>query len=154
MADFKAAITRMEAGARDIKKRYLYIPPLNEGNMARLKLRIRDTILTPSRAPTAQAKMETFLMGRHELGTLIVIAEGDSADPANNGYRVCYTVQASGDPPPEHHSLLKESFFTRRKRGRISFEPGDSGKTCYFAVQIENGDKKGPWGPMTSALIP
>jgi hypothetical protein len=24
----------------------------------------------------------------------------------------------------------------------------------YFAVQIENDGKKGPWGPMISALIP
>jgi len=153
-ADFKAAMTRMQVKARDIKKRYLYIPPLTEGDMARLKLRLKDTILTPSRAPTAQAKVETFLLGRHELGTLIVIAEGSSADPANDGFRVCYTVQDFGCPQPEQYSLLTESFFTRRKRGRISFEPGDSGKTCYFAVQIENGDKKGPWGPITSALIP
>jgi hypothetical protein len=30
----------------------------------------------------------------------------------------------------------------------------DSGKTAYFAVQIENDGKKGVWGPMVSALIP
>ena len=153
-ADFKAAMTRMRAGMRDIKKRYLHIPPLNEGEIAWLRLRLRDATLTPSRTPTAQAKIETFLTGRHELGTLIVFAVGDSADPVNDSYRVYYTVQESGDPPPEHYSLLKESFSTRRKKGRMTFDPGDSGKTCYFAVQIENGNKKGPWGPITSALIP
>jgi hypothetical protein len=31
---------------------------------------------------------------------------------------------------------------------------GDSGKTAYFAVQIENEGKKGPWGPLVLALIP
>jgi hypothetical protein len=31
---------------------------------------------------------------------------------------------------------------------------GDSEKTVYFAVMIENDGKKGHWGPMTSALIP
>jgi hypothetical protein len=36
----------------------------------------------------------------------------------------------------------------------IEFEYGDSGKTAYFAVQVENSGKKGPWGPMVSALIP
>jgi hypothetical protein len=36
----------------------------------------------------------------------------------------------------------------------IEFGFGDSGKTAYFAVQIENEEKKGPWGPLVSALIP
>jgi hypothetical protein len=36
----------------------------------------------------------------------------------------------------------------------IEFEFGDSGKKCFMAVQIENEGKKGPWGPLTSALIP
>jgi hypothetical protein len=35
---------------------------------------------------------------------------------------------------------------------RCEFEYGDSGKTVY--VQIENEEKKGPWGPLVSALIP
>jgi hypothetical protein len=36
----------------------------------------------------------------------------------------------------------------------IEFDYGDSGKTAYFAVQIENEGKKGTWGPLVSALIP
>jgi hypothetical protein len=36
----------------------------------------------------------------------------------------------------------------------LQFNYGDSGKTAYMAVQIENGGKKGPWGPMISAVIP
>jgi hypothetical protein len=36
----------------------------------------------------------------------------------------------------------------------MEFEYDDSGKTAYFAIQIENGGKKGTWGPLTSALIP
>ena len=153
-ADSTAALGRVETAARDVKKRYLYIPPLTEGDFARLGLRLPDTKPTPSRVPSAQAKMETFLEGRHELGTRIVIVEGNSADPANDGFRVHYMVRDAHESPPEHPSQLKESFFTRRKKGRMQFDPADSGKTCHFAVQIENGDKKGPWGPMTSALIP
>jgi len=153
-ADNKAALLRMESTMRDIKKRYLHIPPLTEGDYAWLRLRLRDTIPTPSRAPTAQAKVETFLEGRHELGTRIVYVEGDPNDASNSGYRIYYTAQPDDVPPPEHQSQLRESFFTRRKKGRIMFDPGDSGKICHFAVQIENEGKKGPWGPITSALIP
>ncbi|MDR1986512.1 MAG: hypothetical protein LBP88_06010 [Treponema sp.] len=29
----------------------------------------------------------------------------------------------------------------------IEFDLGDSGKTAYFAVQIENEGTKGPWEP-------
>jgi hypothetical protein len=36
----------------------------------------------------------------------------------------------------------------------IEFAFDDSGKTAYFDVQIENEGKKGPWGSLTSALIP
>ncbi|GHU84169.1 hypothetical protein FACS189473_0690 [Spirochaetia bacterium] len=36
----------------------------------------------------------------------------------------------------------------------IEFDFDSSGKTAYFAVQIENEGKKGPWGPLVSELIP
>jgi hypothetical protein len=36
----------------------------------------------------------------------------------------------------------------------MEFAFEDSGKTVYFAVQVENEGKKGPWGPVVSALIP
>jgi len=153
-ADSRAALARLEAAMRDIKRRYLHMPPLTEGDYAWLHLRLRDSIPTPSRAPIAQAKVETFLEGRHELGTKVVYVEGDPNDPANAGFRIYHTVQKADESPPEHPSQLKDSFFTRRKKGRITFDPRDSGKICHFAVQIENEGKKGPWGPITSALIP
>jgi hypothetical protein len=45
-------------------------------------------------------------------------------------------------------------YLTKRKKDVIEFEFGDSGKHCFMAVQIENEGKKGPRGPLTSALIP
>jgi hypothetical protein len=55
---------------------------------------------------------------------------------------------------PEDPDDLRKSFYTKRKKDRIEFDFGDSGKTAFFAVQIENEGKKGPWGPLVSALIP
>jgi hypothetical protein len=63
-------------------------------------------------------------------------------------------LTAHGETPPEKPKDLRESFFTKRKKDVIEFDFGDSGKTAYFAVQIENDGKKGPWGPLVSALIP
>ncbi|MDR0684620.1 MAG: hypothetical protein LBF83_05790 [Spirochaetaceae bacterium] len=31
---------------------------------------------------------------------------------------------------------------------------GGGGGMAYFAVQVENSGRKGPWGPMVHALIP
>jgi hypothetical protein len=75
-------------------------------------------------------------------------------DPANKGYRIWYSVIAPGETPPASPKDLRESFFTKRKKDVIEFDFGNSGKTAYFAVQIENDGKKGPWGPLVSALIP
>jgi hypothetical protein len=36
----------------------------------------------------------------------------------------------------------------------ILFDFNDRGKTAWFAGQIENKGKKGPWGPLVLGLIP
>jgi hypothetical protein len=49
---------------------------------------------------------------------------------------------------PASPDELRTSFYTQRRKDLIEFGFGDSGKTAYFAVQIENDGKKGPWGPL------
>jgi hypothetical protein len=93
-------------------------------------------------------------IARHELGFRVVFVTGSANDPANKGFRVYYRVVAPGETPPSSPEDLTKSFFTKRKKDVIEFGFNDSGSTVFFAVQIENGGKKGPWGPMTSALIP
>jgi hypothetical protein len=56
--------------------------------------------------------------------------------------------------PPANPDDLRKFFYTKRKKDVIEFGFGDSGKTAWFAVQIENEGRKGPWGPLVSALIP
>ncbi|MDR1024684.1 MAG: hypothetical protein LBL56_03080, partial [Treponema sp.] len=119
-----------------------------------LGLRPRDEHPSPSSAPTAQVRVETYLVGRHELGIRIVYVTGSPDDKANKGYRIWYSVVAPGETPPSNPEELRKSFFTKRRKDLIEFEFGDSGSTVYFAVQVENDGKKGPWGPMVQALIP
>ncbi|MDR2782936.1 MAG: hypothetical protein LBB48_03695 [Treponema sp.] len=119
-----------------------------------LGLKPRDNSHTPAKAPAAQVTGETFLVGHHERGIRIVYVTGEPDDKANKGYRVWYGVIAPGETPPAGPDDLRKSFFTRRKKDVIEFGFGDSGKAVYFAVQIENDGKKGPWGPMVNALIP
>jgi hypothetical protein len=153
-AQCKAAFEALTAGMRDFKKRWFLSPPLLDPDYISLGLKPHDTTPTPSGTPTAQVTIETYLVGRHELGVKIIYVTGSPNDPANKGYRIWYSVVAPGETPPEKPKDLRESFFTKRKKDVIEFDFGDSGKTAYFAVQIENDGKKGPWGPLVSALIP
>jgi hypothetical protein len=153
-AQCKAAFDVLTAKMRDFKKRYYLTPPLQEPDYIALGLKPHDTTPTPSGPPTAQVTVETYLVGRHELGVKMIYVTGSPADPANKGYRIWYSVLSPGETPPVNPEDLRKSFFTKRKKDVIEFEFGDSGKTAYFAVQIENEGKKGPWGPLVNALIP
>jgi hypothetical protein len=144
----------METHMHDLKKRYLYVPPLTDADLVSLDLKIPDTHPTPSGPPTAQVTVETYLVGRHELGVKIIYVTASPNDPANKGCRIWYSMTGPGETPPANPDELRKSFYTKRKKDIIEFDFGDSGKTAFFAVQLENDGKKGPWGPMVSALIP
>jgi hypothetical protein len=151
----KTAFDKLSEKMRDVKKRYFYTPPLEDEDFAALGLAPHDATQTPAGEPTAQVTVETYLVGRHELGIKIVYISGSPGDPANKGYRVWYAVVDHGETPPATPDAIHESFFTQRKNDVAHFKYEDSGKTAYFAVQVENsGGKKGPWGPMVSAVIP
>jgi hypothetical protein len=137
---------------RDIKKRYFYVPHLTDADLVSLGLKIPDHTPPPSGDPTAQVTVETYLVGRRELGVKIIYVTG--TDPANKGCRIWYTVVAPGETPPANPDDLRKSFYIKRKKDVIEFDFGGSGKTAFFAVQIENDGRKGPWGPLVSALIP
>jgi hypothetical protein len=150
----QAAFKALTSKLRFFKDRFYRVPPLTEGDWAALGLRPKDTTPTPSGAPTAQVTIETYLVGRHEIGIKIVYVTGNPDDRANKGYRIWYSVAAPGETPPANPEDLHKSFYTKRKKDLIEFGFGDSGKTAWFAVQVENDGKKGPWGPLVSALIP
>ncbi|MDR2742823.1 MAG: hypothetical protein LBB98_11820 [Treponema sp.] len=153
-AQCKAAFEALTAKMRDVKRRYFLSPPLADSDYVALGLKPHDGTSTPGGTPTAQVTVETYLIGRHELGVKIVYVTGSPNDSDNKGYRIWYSVIAQGETPLANPDDLRRSFFTKRKKDVIGFDYGDSGKTAYFAVQIENDGRKGNWGPMVSALIP
>jgi hypothetical protein len=150
----KEAFDQLAHYMRQCKARYFLSPPLVDSDYVSLGLKPHDTHPTPLPTPTAHVKVEVFLVGQHELGIRIVYVTGSPDDPENLGYRIWYTVVAPGETPPKNPEELRNSFFTQRRKDLMEFDFEDSGKTVYFAVQVECGGKKGPWGPMVSALIP
>jgi hypothetical protein len=153
-AHCRTAFEALTAVMRDLKRRYFFSPPLEDSDFIALGLKPRDTAPTPAGTPEAQAAVETYLIGRHELGVKIQYLTGSPQDPANKGYRIWYTLLSAGEDPPANPEALGHYFFTKRKKDVIPFAFEDSGKTCWMAVQIENESRKGPWGPLVSALIP
>jgi hypothetical protein len=153
-AQCKTAFEALTAKMRDTKKRWFLSPPLQDPDFVSLGLKIPDTTPTQSGSPSDQVTVETYLVGRHELGVKIIYVTGSATNPANKGYRIWYTVVAAGETPPANPDDLRKSFFTKRKKDVIEFDFGASGSTAFFAVQIENEGRKGPWGPLVSALIP
>jgi hypothetical protein len=153
-AQCKEAFDALTGFMRDFKRRYFLSPPLLDSDLVSLGLKPHDNRPTPSGIPTAQVTVETYLVGRHELGLRLIYVDGNPKDKENKGYRIWYSVVAPGEIHPASPGELRNSFYTKRKKDVIEFDFGDSGKTAYFAVQIENEGKKGPWGPLVSALIP
>ncbi|MDR1491359.1 MAG: hypothetical protein LBT05_01360 [Planctomycetaceae bacterium] len=154
IAQCKEAFDALIVYMRDMKRRYFLTPPLIDSDYVAPGLKPHDPKPTPGKPPAAQIMIETYLVGRHELGVKIIYVTGNPDDPANKGYRIWYSVVAPDEIQPENPDDLRKSFYTKRKKDVIEFEFSDSGKTAYFAVQIENDGKKGPWGPLVSALIP
>jgi hypothetical protein len=67
-AQRKTAFDALTAKMRDIKRRYFLAPPLDDPAFIALGLKIHDSTPTHSGSPTGQVTVETFLVGRHELG--------------------------------------------------------------------------------------
>ena len=146
----ESAFKRLTDILRDTRKRYLYIPPLQDTDMVSLSLSLKDTIPTP----TAHVQATPFLISQHEAGFRIEFVSSNPDDTSNKLFRVHYILQDPGDPPPASPGQLTESFSTKRRRDIIQLPFEASGKKIYMAVQIENNKLKGPWGPITSMLVP
>jgi hypothetical protein len=147
---FEALVAKM----RFFKGHYFLVPPLTNADLVNLGLTPRDPHRSPSKKPTAEVTVDTFLVGRHQLGTRITYVSGNPMDQENKGYRIWYKVVPPGGEPVTDPKQLNQSFYTRRIKDLIQFEFEDSGKTVYIAVQVENDGKKGPWGPIAVAVIP
>jgi hypothetical protein len=154
-AECQTAFKTLADTMRSFKRRFFLSPPLQDPtDYIRLGLSPPDKIPTRTGKPTAQVTVETRLHGRHELGIEIIYLTGSPDDKANKSYRIWYKVVSHDETPPVSPDDLPKSFSTKRKKDVINFDFGDSGKMAYIAVQVENDNKKGDWGPMVNAVIP
>ena len=155
-ARLKSAFADLTLVMRDLKRRFIFSPPLTDADIISIGLRPKDREPTPISEPTGQAEGTITFPGRAQLMLRLNHVAGTLRDiRAYYGYRIHFGLYNTTDIQPQNGSNLRESRFTRRKTALFNFSPADSGKTAYFSVRYENskGDA-GPWGPMFSALIP
>jgi hypothetical protein len=150
----REAFAAMTGKMRFFKGHYFLVPPLDNAALVSLGLSPHDSRPTPTGTPTAEVTVEFFLVGFHQLGVRIILVSGNLGDRANKSFRIWFKVVPPGGEPVTDPKKLTNSFSTQRKRDVVNFDPTESGSTIYLAVQIENGEKKGPWGPVVSAIIP
>ena len=155
-ARLRTAFRELTAVMRDIKKRYFYNPPLTDADLLSLGLKPKDTEPTPVADPTGMAEASIAFPGRTQLRIYIKhVGEKEKDARVNYGCRIYYGLYAADATPPATGNDLRESRFTRRKKELFTFEPKDTGKIAYFCIRYENSKgKAGPWGMLTSALIP
>jgi hypothetical protein len=152
----KDAFVKLTAKMRNMKKRYFFVPPLTEADLAVLGLHPHDNTPTPVGKPVGkfEAKISYTSSGALQVN---IIPDADSAShpKSNFGYRIYYGVYAHGDTPPTTGKDLRNIKFSHHKRLTFTFEPEDKAKTAYFCIRAENGKgDEGEWGDLSSAIIP
>jgi hypothetical protein len=130
---------------------------------------VHDNHPTPVPKPHATPEADIAYPGKHllELARIrsVVGTMSDEEEKAEFGVRIFWGVLGPATEndkfrlaaPPVTGKDLPHSTFTHRKHFRFDFD-GDSGKTVYFCLRYENqkgGEEgEGPFGPITSAIIP
>jgi hypothetical protein len=150
----KTVFAALEEKMRAIKRKYFFVPPLANADLVALGLKVPVKHASRSGEPAGIVAIEIRGRGLHKFKLRFVLVEGDPNDPPNCARRLWYKVVAPGEKPPENPEELTKSVPVNRKYEDLDLDYGDSGKMIYMAVQLEKGKKKGPWGPMISAVIP
>jgi hypothetical protein len=166
----KERFKRMIEKMRYDKNHFFLSPPLTPSEIVSLGLKPHDTNPSPIPPPKgfAEADISYPGVGTLELHCRPVAGQPPLDERSDYGYRVYYGVMPVGGASaedatgtkrelvkaPQTGADLPHSQWVRRKRERFSF-PGDSGKTVWIAIRYENSKgQSGPWGPLTSAIIP
>jgi hypothetical protein len=149
---------------RDIKKRYLFMPPLSRGDFALLDLKEPDTAPTAIPPPTAQVEADLTFPGIHlvELKRIRAVAGVEPDRRSDYGVRIFWGLGGEANKAdkfrvteaPGSGNDLPHSKFTRRHKERFDFD-GESGNAIYFCLRYENPKgQAGPFGPILKAVIP
>jgi hypothetical protein len=149
---FDALVAKM----RSLKKRYFHVPPLTDADLIALKLKVPEKNPGPLGDPTAMITFVFSLTGAYnQIRGWITAVSGDLNARNNRGtFHIKFGVFDIDAPAPTDPSRLTEYRITKRKKEVYKLPYNSSGKMAYFCGRIENGDRKGEWGPIVGVKIP
>jgi len=169
-AKCREAFDELIACMRRLKARKFFTPPLTDADLISLGLKPHDIVKTAVGEPEGQAEASITYPGPHLLLLHIRPIAGTTLDTRNDyGFCIYYGIMPQGGAsldqassikrylmnPPVSGEELPFNVFTVRKKEMFDFPAEDSGKTAYFCIRYENRKgKRGPWGPVFSAVIP
>jgi hypothetical protein len=160
----------MEEKMRFLKSHFFLMPLLTAADFVSLGLKPHDNNPSPIPPPKgfAEADISYPGVGTLEVHCRLVAGQPPLDERSDYGYRVYYGVMPVGGASaedatgtkrelvkaPQTGADLPHSKWVRRKKEQFHF-PGDSGKTVWICIRFENSKgQSGPWGPLTSAIIP
>jgi hypothetical protein len=169
------AFTALEAGMRDIKKRYFIKTPLVDVDFVNLGLSLRDDVNSPVPVPVNRPGIDIISWLPHAIGLRYFAATDLGGEKSDYGVRVYYALVPIGDlapvnnptairisddiymlaAPPAVPEDLVNSFFSKRAEDILELPTKASGLVCYFAARYGNRKgKSGPWGDMIHVIVP
>ncbi|GHU28686.1 hypothetical protein FACS1894172_03780 [Spirochaetia bacterium] len=161
---FKALTEKM----RYLKTNYFNNPPRTVEELSLLGLTPRNTNHTQRGKPQAQMTAEVGWVGSAVLLLKLIYTKASQslANPhTDTVFQIRWGIHSAISPQsdPERGEMasvpakpeeLPIVLITKRKKELITFGAGDSSKTAYFSIRIDNGKGEcGPWCPIFSAVI-
>ena len=158
-AEFRVFRRQLTHIMRNIKRRFLFMPPMNAFEYSIMMLKQRDTEPTPIDTPLLQptGEINSSRNGIMEVGS-IKPAGGVTPTKAEYGVSIHYGVLGSEwqygiSKVPSDGDELLHNVFTRKKKHLFNFQK-DKGKQLFICMRYENSKgKRGPWGEVLSSFI-
>ncbi|EIQ00536.1 hypothetical protein OpiT1DRAFT_05082 [Opitutaceae bacterium TAV1] len=153
--DKKAARAAYEADLRAFVKRYLIAnPAVTNAEREGLGLPVYKDGRTPSPVPTTYPDFTIDTTILRQL-TIHFREHGKKTSAKPDGIHGAEILWAILDTAPASLNDLTRSGFDTHSPFTLTFDENQRGKIVYFALRWENtrGDK-GPWSPITHAVIP
>jgi len=168
----KSAFDTLTEVMREIKRRYVFVPPLSLTDIVNLGLKPRDTVKTDVKTPVDLAGVEVVRWAPHIIG-LRTFMQTDMGGDKESNYRVrIYYAPVLPDgsgvlvakriggiffltAPPLSAADLPNSFSSRRQHEDLILPPEASGLHCWLAARYENEKSDpGPLGSLIEVIVP
>jgi len=145
---------RNEKIARDFVQRFLYWPPVTDGDRVNMDLPLRDPIRTPQLIVTEEVEFDLKLsrIRAIEVHFRVKGAENKAKPDGYDGAVMIWDILAA---PPTRPADLTRHTMASRTPNILEFDETERGKTVYISAAWQNErGTTGPWAEVVSAVVP